>query len=329
MSNQKNFLLVVGFLLIVSLIAFRPYIGGQNSEYATEIAAAGLGTVLAAFVTFVLLQSQSRNEESKEKGVAIYQTKLETYNSLMDALEEAMCQGQPKEAARNKLRFQAFRTRFIAHDTVVHQLEEFSKTYNELVQDNEFSDTDWDMSRDSVIALVNAMRADLEADRKGIPLIVSKRDGATTPVAGSTSGGAQPNITVASEQPTQEVSESSDFTPQISKSEFLAQCEESEKPYFSEVLAYCESHPTQIVIDWGSKGFSVKDKNKRQILWMFPKAGANSKSNINARTQKLTPEEKSQVESILRANGIASWSWRPAQLPFSEVKKIINLVCGI
>ena len=63
---------------------------------------------------------------------------------------------------------------------------------------------------------------------------------------------------------------------------------------------------------------------------MFPKGGANSKSNINARTQKLTLEEKSKVEAILRSNGIVKGlSWRPADLPLVELKKIINLVCGL
>lgn len=178
-------------------------------------------------------------------------------------------------------------------------------------------------------ALVDAMRADLEADRRGSPLPPLQRD---APMLSSGSNSALGQLSPVITMPIQidEGLGSADFTSKTTKEEFLAQCEENEKPYFVDVLAYCESRPDQIIIDWGTKGFSIKDKNKRQILWMFPQAGANSKSNINARTQKWIDTEITQVRVILDATKkIPKWNWRPADLPVEQLKNIINLVCGI
>ena len=59
----------------------------------------------------------------------------------------------------------------------------------DLVKDDEFSDADWDQSREAVNALVKAMRDDLEADRKGTKRVHVKKVANTQPAATDASTG--------------------------------------------------------------------------------------------------------------------------------------------
>ncbi|HEY0073675.1 MAG TPA: toll/interleukin-1 receptor domain-containing protein [Abditibacteriaceae bacterium] len=118
-----------------------------------------------------------------------------------------------------------------------------------------------------------------------------------------------------------------DYTRKINRGDFLAACNEEDREYFTQILDYCQSNPRKITIEWGSKGFSLKDRNERPLIWMFPTRG--TQWTIQTRTQRYTKREKEQVSELLSAEGIKGISWRPNDLPLEKTKAIINLLCRI
>jgi len=343
------FLAGAAFLIFRLFIADDKHPSVLTSPYANEIAAAFVGTLLTVIVTALLLQKttesqkelmnqqtdhqaellkhQAQSEENKEKNVAIYAKKLELYGELMKAIEEILCNPKPDSFIR--MQFQAYRTGFIADKKVVHQLNRFAPHYGRAVQDNKISDDEWEQMQEPLAALVNAMKIDLDNHLIDGLREPRQADTATSQVPRSDTKVELSGSPISTTEPKQESLGSLNFTPKMNREEFLSQCEDSERAYFTEILDYCETHPDQIILDWGPKSVSIKDKERRQFLWMFPKEGANSKANINARTQHFL-EKRAQIEGILRENGIAKGlSWRPGQFGVEATKKIINLVCGI
>jgi len=356
---DKKFLsgTVVVVLLVVSFLTFRSFISDSNNPYASEIAAAFLGALLTVIVTSMLLGQQTKSEEAKERNVAHFTAKLAAYQALMQTIEDIIIDVMPKgsdqtetdwtqiEKAKILLDLQCQKTIFLATGDVPDRLGKFVNKFSEVMEDSlvfTFED-DWKPISGRLAELALSMKQDLDnvavdstkhKSRKGLEVQKSNPLSETSHNPTISSPQSQTTQTTVQSLPssTQAQDEQAlSFTPsETNRGKFLSECEESERPYFEEVIAYCEALPDKILLEWGTKGFSLKDRERRQFLWMFPKEGANSKSNINARTQKLTDSEKSQVETILRSNGIAKgWSWRPAELPLSETKKIINLVCGI
>lgn len=208
-----------------------------------------------------LLTAQAATDEGKEKSVKIYEAKLKAYEDLMNTIEEIVRDKDAKADSAIRMQFQAYRTKFIAGEVVEQKLTTFAKSYCEAISDdNIFDDNDWQKIKIPMGHLVNAMKADLD----GKPYIEAE----------------------------QVLLEAPDFTPKrVDKDIFLSQCYDNEKDYLAQVIQHCQANAANVTIEWGGKGFSIRDgrdPKKRPVLWVFPQKGANSNSNIQARTEKWT-----------------------------------------
>ena len=120
-----------------------------------------------------------------------------------------------------------------------------------------------------------------------------------------------------------------DYTRETNRTEFLAACDDKDRAYFEQVLDYCQSNPRKTIIDWGSKGLSLKDRKERPLIWMFPTHGTSHKFRVQVRTGSYTAKETKQVTQLLSEEGIKVKNWRTEELPIEKMKDIINLLCRI
>lgn len=311
----------------------------QEKADLAQVALANKQAELQAKLQADLLAEQTKKETEKEKDVKIYETKLAIYGSLMEAIEAGLCQIGESGAAKAdtsegsdgeeelshqiiRMNFQSYRTAFIADNAVQAALNNFAAKYGEVIADKKLTRTEWEELKKPLQTLILAMKADL----------AHHVDDASPVSNQPTAVGTPPTSSVTS-SPTTAENMFADFAPpRMNRERFLSQCESEERDYFVHLLDYCAANPSKIVVEWNPKGFSVKDKNRKQFLWVFPKEGANSKGNINARTQHF-PAKKAQIDEILRANNVSKLNWRPGngpdQLSFEETKQIIDLVCEI
>ena len=342
-TPQVKAWMILASVIAIAFLVFRLFIASDDksplaSNYSSEIAAAFVGTLLTIVVTALLLdqttrsqqklaKDQSRSDEEREKNVAIYTKKLDIYNELMVTIETVMCADKPEANTPMKMQFQAYRTGFIADHNVVDSLKKFALAYKEAVRQDGIDDEEWGKLRKALEHLLGAMKADLDRTKGGQAAVVhSGQTSEPTNASGTATNNGTPSA------PVQNTFEGLDFTSRMDRSEFLDQCDDAEKEFFSRVFDYCESKSQQVILEWGGKGVSVKDVNRRQIMWMFPQPSLNTKSNIQVRTQKFTSEETASVTQILRSNGISKGlSWRPGNstMGFEPTRQIIDVICGI
>jgi len=277
-----------------------------------------------------LLTEQIKREAEKEKGVKIYETKLALYGGLMEAIEAGLCQIGETGATNSdeaddtggdeglshqiiRMNFQGYRTAFISDSKVQEAVHNFAAEYSNVIAEKKMTLATWDELKEPLQTLINAVKADLAHHIRS--------DAPTASSSVQSSPNDAENVLIA------------DFAPRrMNRERFLSQCEEGERDYFVQLLDYCQANPAKIVVGWNPKGFSVKDERGKHFLWVFPKEGANSKGNINARTNDFQTKRE-QIGDILRKHNVSKLSWRPGdgpeQLSFVETKEIIDLVCEI
>jgi len=152
------------------------------------------------------------------------------------------------------------------------------------------------------------------------PVAETSIDGTTIPTAMVSDASPPPES--ADEAPAEEAGSAR----KTNRDEFLAQCDEHDRKFFSELLAYCAANHRKIIIDWGGRGFSLKDAKQRPLIWMFP---TRNEWSIQIRTPKFTRQEVEKVKAILYDNRITGNSWKPRDLGLEPTQAIIDLLCRV
>src|SRR5687767_8988330 len=100
-SNWQAIVIFVIFL--TTFVTFNIlFDAASRQNYFKEILAALIGTILAAVVTTMLLKSQTRGQELKERNVEVFRSKLRVYDQFIsravDALnDEKLAPGEVRE----------------------------------------------------------------------------------------------------------------------------------------------------------------------------------------------------------------------------------------
>lgn len=91
-------LLLFALLLLVMgvgvFLFFKGFFEFAKSNFAVEIMAAVLGTVMITIITTLLLSSQTSAEERKEKSLGVFQHKLDIYTKFLDFLYDIIQDGK-------------------------------------------------------------------------------------------------------------------------------------------------------------------------------------------------------------------------------------------
>ena len=84
-SNQNVQLALISVIFLLTYLMFSTLFNSTGSDtYYREIIAALIGTILAAVITTMLLSSQTRGEELKERNVEVFRKKVDAYESFLD-----------------------------------------------------------------------------------------------------------------------------------------------------------------------------------------------------------------------------------------------------
>ncbi len=134
----------------------------DNMPFTQEILLIVLGTVATILITAMLLNKQTSVELEKEQSVKFIELKTETYQNLIDTIEEIMLLDDVDERELTKLRFHTHRLAIFASPPVLKEYRNFLDVFNEkIVKDMNVSVEDADLVSDALAKLTIYIRADL------------------------------------------------------------------------------------------------------------------------------------------------------------------------
>lgn len=109
MKNLFNVLLGIGiFLAVLAICFFVFHIPDFYPQILAIIASACLGAGATAWITRLLLDSQKKAEEEKEKNIKIYENKIAVYSEFISKLWKTMADGYLNEDELRDIRSEVF-----------------------------------------------------------------------------------------------------------------------------------------------------------------------------------------------------------------------------
>jgi hypothetical protein len=159
-----------GILMLLSATVF---VGGyfflrlaynltDKMPFTQEILLIVLGTIATILITAMLLNKQTSVELEKEQSVKFIELKTETYQNLIDTIEDIMLLNEVHENELTKLRFHTHRLAIFASPPVLKEYRNFLNVFNEkIAKDKNVSMEDADLVSDALAKLTIYIRADL------------------------------------------------------------------------------------------------------------------------------------------------------------------------
>ncbi len=134
----------------------------DKMPFTQEIILIILGTVATILITAMLLNKQTSVELEKEQSVKFIELKTETYQRLIDTIEEIVQQKDVTHEMLTKLQFNTHRLAIFASPAVLEEYQNFLNIFNqEVVEDKEVSLHDADILSEALAKLTVYIRADL------------------------------------------------------------------------------------------------------------------------------------------------------------------------
>jgi len=134
----------------------------DKMPFTQEIILIVLGTIATILITALLLNKQTSVELEKEQSVKFIELKTETYQSLIDTLEEIMLLETVTQDELTKLRFNTHRLAIFASPDVLKEYRNFLDVFNKyIVSDKHVSVEDEDFISEALAKLTVYIRADL------------------------------------------------------------------------------------------------------------------------------------------------------------------------
>jgi hypothetical protein len=167
---MKDWLKNNGILMLLSAIVF---VGGyfflrlaynftDTMPFTQEILLIVLGTIATILITAMLLNKQTSVELEKEQSVKFIELKTETYQKLIDTIEDIILLNEVHDNELTKLRFHTHRLAIFASPAVLKEYRNFLNVFNEkIARDKNVSMEDADLVSDALAKLTIDIRADL------------------------------------------------------------------------------------------------------------------------------------------------------------------------
>ncbi len=134
----------------------------DKMPFTQEIILVILGTLATILITAMLLNKQTTVELEKEQSVKFIELKTETYQNLIDTIEEMVLHKDITAEDLVKLRFHTHRLAIVASPAVLEEYEHFLDVFNEQVaKDKHVSGKDEHMLSEALAKLTVYIRADL------------------------------------------------------------------------------------------------------------------------------------------------------------------------
>jgi type II secretory pathway pseudopilin PulG len=167
---MKDWLKNNSILMLLSAIVF---VGGyfflrlaynftDTMPFTQEILLIVLGTIATILITAMLLNKQTSVELEKEQSVKFIELKTQTYQKLIDTIEDIMLSDEVHDNELTKLRFHTHRLAIFASPAVLKEYRNFLNVFNDkIAKDKNVSMEDADLVSDALAKLTIYIRADL------------------------------------------------------------------------------------------------------------------------------------------------------------------------
>ncbi len=159
-----------GVLMVLSIIVF---VGGyfflrlgyhmaDSMPFTQEILLIVLGTIATILITAMLLNKQTSVELEKEQSVQFIDLKTQTYQNLIDTLEEMLLRKDITSHDLTQLQFHTHRLAIFASPSVLKEYRNFLDVFNETIaNDKHVSMEDSSLISHALAKLTIYIRADL------------------------------------------------------------------------------------------------------------------------------------------------------------------------
>lgn len=163
-SKQVVYLVLSLATLLTGYVYLRyAYQVTDSTPFTQEIVLTILGTVATIFITALLLNKQTAVEIEKEQNIKYLELKTNTYEKLLDLLQEMSLLDKFTNAELVKMQFLTHRLAIIASPEVLHEYQSFLDVISRISSDSSFSG-DTNQLHEALAKLTIQIRRDLIAD---------------------------------------------------------------------------------------------------------------------------------------------------------------------
>jgi hypothetical protein len=134
----------------------------DKMPFTQEIVLIVLGTLATILITAMLLNKQTAVELDKEQSVKFIELKTETYQNLIDTLEEIVIHKDISREDLTRLQFHTHRLAIFASPAVLKEYQNFLDVFHTTIEeDRHVSGKDADLLSEALAKLTIHIRADL------------------------------------------------------------------------------------------------------------------------------------------------------------------------
>jgi len=140
-SKQLTYLLLTLLTLVAGYAYLRyAYKVTDSAPFTQEIVLIILGTIATVFITALLLNKQTAVEIEKEQNIKFLDLKAQTYERLLDLMEEMSVENKLTDNDITKLQFITHRLAIFASPAVLNEYNHFLEVVSEISKDGTFDD---------------------------------------------------------------------------------------------------------------------------------------------------------------------------------------------
>jgi len=163
LNNNVVLMILSGIVFIGGYFFLRlGYNMTDKMPFTQEILLIVLGTIATILITAMLLNKQTSVELEKEQSVKFIELKTETYQNLINAIEEIVLHENVTNSELTKLKFHTHRLAIFASPEVLKEYRNFLNVFNELItSDKHVSLEDSNHIANALAKLTIYIRADL------------------------------------------------------------------------------------------------------------------------------------------------------------------------
>ncbi len=167
MFTKQFSYLVLTFLTLISGYAYLRYAYKvtDSTPFTQEIVLIILGTIATVFITALLLNKQTAVEIEKEQNIKFLDLKAQTYEKLLNLMEDMVGQSTISESDITKLQFITHRLAIFASPGVLNEYTNFLELVSNISKDGTLSNDTEEISK-ALGNLTIQIRFDLLGENK-------------------------------------------------------------------------------------------------------------------------------------------------------------------
>jgi tyrosyl-tRNA synthetase len=163
LNNNVVLMILSGIVFVGGYFFLRlGYNMSDQMPFTQEILLIVLGTIATILITAMLLNKQTSVELEKEQSVKFIELKTETYQNLINAIEQIVLHENVTNSELTKLKFHTHRLAIFASPEVLKEYRNFLNVFNKLItSDKHVSLEDSNHIANALAKLTIYIRADL------------------------------------------------------------------------------------------------------------------------------------------------------------------------